>query len=168
MSSNGAPVAQTCGLHAVGYSIESRECLRQVGAGTGQPVLEGFWDGIQFSAGSIPCLPIATAEIQGYVYDAKCRVARIARELMKDGVLAQPLERDADVLRERFNRDFLSDKRGGYYVGFDGDRRPIDSMTSNMAHLPWSGIVPKERAAIIAPAHVGQDVLGLGRTYDLD
>lgn len=119
--------------------------------GLGNQCWKDSWDGIQFSDGSIPCLPIATSEIQGYVYDAKCRVARMARALFNDNELATRLEREADELRTRFNRDFWSNERGGYYiVGLDGDKRPIDSMTSNMGHLLWSGIVPADRAKLVA------------------
>ncbi|HEY1303883.1 MAG TPA: glycogen debranching N-terminal domain-containing protein [Vicinamibacterales bacterium] len=119
--------------------------------GLGNQCWKDSWDGIQFSDGRIPFLPIATVEIQGYVYDAKRRVANMARRIYKDEELAKRLEREADDLRERVNRDFWSNDRGGYYiVGLDGDKRPIDSMTSNMGHLLWSGIVTKERAPIIA------------------
>jgi glycogen debranching enzyme len=119
--------------------------------GLGNQCWKDSWDGIQFSDGSIPFLPIATVEIQGYVYDAKLRVAEMARKLFNDEALAARLELEANALRTRVNRDFWSDERGGYYiVGFDGDKRPIDSMTSNMGHLLWSGIVPEDRAPVIA------------------
>lgn len=119
--------------------------------GLGNQCWKDSWDGIQFRDGTIPCLPIATSEIQGYVYDAKSRTARMARALFNDEALAARLEREAHELRTRFNRDFWSGDRGGYFVvGLDGDKRPIDSMTSNMGHLLWSGIVPPERAPIVA------------------
>ena len=111
--------------------------------GLGNQCWKDSWDGIQFADGTIPPLPIATAEIQGYVFDAKRRVAELARRLMGDDALAHRLEREADELERRFQADFWSDERGGYYVvGLDGDKRQIDSMTSNMGHLLWSGIVP--------------------------
>jgi glycogen debranching enzyme len=119
--------------------------------GLGNQCWKDSWDGVQFADGTIPHLPIATCEIQGYVYDAKLRVAELARALMGDEELAARLEREAAGLRSRLNRDFWSDERGGYYVvGLDGDKRPIDSMTSNMGHLLWSGIVPAERARKVA------------------
>jgi glycogen debranching enzyme len=119
--------------------------------GLGNQCWKDSWDGIQFADGTIPYLPIATCEIQGYVYDAKLRVAELARTLMSDEELAARLEHEAAVLHANFNRDFWSDERDGYYVvGLDGDRRPIDSMTSNMGHLLWSGIVPEERASVVA------------------
>ncbi|HET9509418.1 MAG TPA: glycogen debranching N-terminal domain-containing protein [Gaiellaceae bacterium] len=119
--------------------------------GLGNQCWKDSWDGVQFADGTIPHLPIATAEIQGYVYDAKLRVAELARRLRADAPLAERLEREAEALYARFNDDFWSEERGGYYVvGLDGDKRPIDSMTSNMGHLLWSGIVPGERAGLVA------------------
>jgi glycogen debranching enzyme len=119
--------------------------------GLGNQCWKDSWDGVQFADGTIPHLPIATAEIQGYVYDAKLRVAELARRLRADISLAERLERDAQTLYTRFNADFWSEDRGGHYVvGLDGDKRRIDSMTSNMGHLLWSGIVPEERAGLVA------------------
>jgi glycogen debranching enzyme len=119
--------------------------------GLGNHCWKDSWDGIQFADGTIPYLPIATCEIQGYVYDAKLRVAELARSLAGDDALSLRLERDAAELEALINRDFWSDERGGYYVvGLDGDKRPINSMTSNMGHLLWSGIVPEERARTVA------------------
>jgi len=119
--------------------------------GLGNQCWKDSWDGVQFADGTIPHLPIATAEIQGYVYDAKLRIAELARTLALDTDLAQRLESEAASLRARFNRDFWSEKRGGFYVvGLDGDKRPIDSLTSNIGHLLWSQIVPDERASNVA------------------
>ena len=128
----------------VEYQTRSRE-------GLGNQCWKDSWDGVQFADGTIPHLPIATAEIQGYVYDAKLRVAELARRLRADVELGARLEREAEELYRRFNDDFWSEDRGGYYVvGLDGDKRPIDSMTSNIGHLLWSGIVPEERAGVVA------------------
>lgn len=130
--------------------------------GLGNQCWKDSWDGVQFSDGSIPYLPIATAEIQGYVFDAKLRIAEIAEKLMGDVELASKLRKEAEGLFDRFNRDFWSEERGGYYViGLDGDKRPIDSMTSNMGHLLWSGIVPEERARIVCD-HLMSDAMFSG------
>jgi glycogen debranching enzyme len=127
--------------------------------GLGNQCWKDSWDGLQFSDGRIPFLPIATAEIQGYVYDAKLRVAELAESVIGDEALARRLRAEAAELAERFNRDFWSDERGGYYVvGLDGDKEPIDSMTSNMGHLLWSGIVPDERAPIVRDHLMSDDM----------
>jgi glycogen debranching enzyme len=119
--------------------------------GLGNQCWRDSFDGVLFSDGTIPFLPIATAEIQGYVYDAKLRLAELADGPFADAALAVRLRSEAAALRERFERDFWIDARSGYYaIGLDGDKRPIDSMTSNIGQLLWTGIVSEERAAIVA------------------
>jgi glycogen debranching enzyme len=113
------------------------------------------WDSIRFSDGAIADGPIATCEIQGYVYDAKMRTARLAREFWGDAELAGRLEREADELQRRFNRDFWIEERGFYALALDGRKKPVDSLTSNVGHLLWSGIVPEDRAEGLAEHLVG-------------
>jgi glycogen debranching enzyme len=113
------------------------------------------WDSIRFADGSIAKGPIATCEIQGYVYDAKVRAARLAREIWNDDDLAERLEEEADALWRRFNDDFWLESRGFYALALDGRKRPVDSITSNGGHLLWSGLVPEERAAQLAEQLVG-------------
>jgi len=114
------------------------------------------WDSMRFADGTIAEGPIAAVEIQGYVYDAKRRSARLAREVWDDPALAARLEREAEDLRERFNRDFWLDERGHYALALDGDKRPVDALTSNIGHLLWSGIVPEDRAERLAGHLLGE------------
>jgi glycogen debranching enzyme len=119
--------------------------------GLGNQCWRDSWDGVQFADGTIPVLPIATCETQGYTYDAKLRLAELADGPLNDPELGRRLRAEAQELYERFNRDYWIDQRGGYYaIGLDGDKRQIDSMTSNIGQLLWSGIVPRERAATVA------------------
>jgi glycogen debranching enzyme len=108
------------------------------------------WDSILFADGAIAKGPIATCEIQGYVYDAKVRTARLARELWDDDELAAKLEAEAAHLRARFNADFWLPERGAFALALDGEKRQVDSLTSNIGHLLWSGIVEDDKAAAIA------------------
>lgn len=109
------------------------------------------WNGIQFADGTIPQVPVALCEVQGYAYDAKLRMAELAEAVWGEPDLASRLRSQAEGLRDRFNDDFWIDDRGGYYaVGLDADKRRIDSMTSNMGHLLWSGIVAQDRAGVVA------------------
>jgi glycogen debranching enzyme len=105
------------------------------------------WNSIMWSDGSLASLPRATCEIQGYVYDAKRRCARLAREVWADTALAGKLDREAGDLKERFNRDFWLDDRGYYALALDGEKRKVDTLTSNIGHLLWSGISDEEKAA---------------------
>ncbi|MEV4824152.1 glycogen debranching N-terminal domain-containing protein [Micromonospora sp. NPDC049274] len=104
-------------------------------------------DGICFADGRIPVLPLATADIQGYTYDAKLRLAELLDGPLDNPSLARRLRDEAGTLYERFNQDFWIDERGGYYaVALDGDKNLVDSKTSSMGHLLWSGIVRPGRA----------------------
>ena len=104
------------------------------------------WDAIQFADGTLPHGPIATCEIQGYVYDALVRSARLARELWEDPQLGERLERRASELRASLHRDFWMAERGCHAVALDGDKRQIDSLTSNIGHLLWSGVLDESEA----------------------
>ncbi len=116
------------------------------------------WDSIQWADGTLAKLPRATCELQGYTYDAKRRCARLAREVWDDQALAERLEHEAAQLKERFNKDFwIEAEGGGYYaLALDGDKRPVDALTSNIGHLLWSGIVPEDRAATVVAHLMGE------------
>jgi glycogen debranching enzyme len=107
-------------------------------------------DAIVFADGRRAEPPLATSDIQGYAYDARLRLARLAREVYDDPELAERLERDAAALHERFNRDYWSSNRGHYVLALDRDKRQVDSLTSNLGHLLWSGIVDERRVASTA------------------
>jgi glycogen debranching enzyme len=111
------------------------------------------WNSIAFADGHLAEGPIATCEIQGYVYDAKRRAARLAREVWADLPLAERLEADAAALRKRFLDDFWIPERACFALALDGDKRQVDSLTSNIGHLLWSGIVDDARAEAVA-AHL--------------
>jgi glycogen debranching enzyme len=117
-------------------------------------------DSQRFHDGTIAEAPIAPCEVQGYVYDAKLRLAELARDAWRDRALADRLEREASELRARFDDAFwIDDDRGGFYaLGLDRDKRPIDSLCSNIGHLLWSGIVPAERVDAVTDRLLGEDL----------
>jgi glycogen debranching enzyme len=89
--------------------------------------------------------PIALAEVQGYVFDAKRRVARLARVRGEDD-LATRLETEADELAARFEAAFWMEDRRFYAMALDRDKHQADAIASNVGHCLWSGIVKPERA----------------------
>jgi len=113
------------------------------------------WDSILFSDGTLASYPIATCEIQGYVYDAKRRCARLAREFWGDSDLANRLEKEAAELKQKFNRDFWIPEKQFFALALDGQKRKVDSLTSNIGHLMWSGIVDEDKAEACANHLVG-------------
>src|SRR5215208_1408574 len=118
------------------------------------------FDSQRFHDGAIAEAPIAPCEVQGYVYDAKCRLAELARDAWRDRPLAERLEREATELRARFDEAFwIDDDRGGFYaLGLDREKRPIDSLCSNIGHLLWSGIVPAERVDAVVDRLLGEEL----------
>jgi glycogen debranching enzyme len=103
-------------------------------------------DSQRFHDGAFAEAPIAPVEVQGYVYDAKRRVAELAREVWRDRALSERLDREASELKTRFDEAFWIDDRDGFYaLALDRDKRRVDSLTSNIGHLLWSGIVPAKR-----------------------
>ena len=106
-------------------------------------------DGITFADGRIAQPPIALCEVQGYVY-----AAYLARALLAED---QGEPADAMYWRDRaarlklaFNEQFWLPDRGWYALGLDRDKRPIDSLASNMGHCLWTGIVDDDKAEAVA------------------
>ena len=122
------------------------EYSRQVDSGLANQSWKDSGDSQRFQDGSFAEAPIAAVEVQGYVYDAKRGLAEVAREVWREQELADRLEREAEELRARFDEAFWVAERGGFYaLALDGKKRQVDSRSSNMGHLLWSGIVPPER-----------------------
>ncbi|MEA2493901.1 MAG: hypothetical protein QOJ29_1812, partial [Thermoleophilaceae bacterium] len=108
------------------------------------------WDSMQFADGTLADGPIATCEIQGYVYDARRRCARLAREVWNDSALAERLEAQAAHLRQRVRDAYWMPERGCHALALDGDKRQVDGLSSNIGHLLWSGILEPHEAAATA------------------
>jgi glycogen debranching enzyme len=113
------------------------------------------WNSILHPDGTLASLPRAPCEIQGYAYDARMRTARLAREVWSDHGLADRLEVQADELKRKFNEDYWLDDAGFYALALDGDNKPVPTLSSNMGHLLWSGIVPDDRVDAIAGQLLG-------------
>src|SRR5260370_5546131 len=84
--------------------------------------------------------------MKGYVCGAKIRTARLARGLWDDHTWADHIERDAEALKRRFNKDYWIEDRGFFALALDGSKRKVDSLTSNIGHLLWSGIADTDKA----------------------
>jgi glycogen debranching enzyme len=116
-------------------------------------------DSQRFHDGRFAETPIAPCEVQGYVYDAKRRTAELAREIWEDAELAARLDSQAEDLQRRFDAAFWCEERGGYYaLALDGEKQRVDSLTSNIGHLLWSGIVPPGRADAIVEQLMGDEL----------
>jgi glycogen debranching enzyme len=126
------------------------EYLRRASHGIDNQNWKDSYNSMVFHDGSLAHAPIAPVEVQGYVYDAKVRMAELARRVWRDEATAVRLEAEAATLRARFDEAFWLPERGWYALGLDADKRPIDALASNMGHLLWSGIVPDNHVAEVA------------------
>ena len=106
-------------------------------------------DAIFHADGSLAEGPIALCEVQGYVYAAKRHAAQIARHLGHH-VRADELDKDAEVLRRKFEAAFWCDELGMYALALDGQKRPCRVRSSNAGQVLFSGIASPERADMIA------------------
>lgn len=129
------------------------EYLRSHPSGLENQGWKDSWDGIRHDDGSVAVAPIALCEVQGYVYAAYRSRAWLARALGEASAVADDFDERADAIQRRFDETFWLDDVGWYAIGLDESKRPIRSLTSNIGHLLWCGIVPEARASAVA-AHL--------------
>ncbi|MBA3425084.1 MAG: amylo-alpha-1,6-glucosidase [Rubrobacter sp.] len=108
-----------------------------------------------FRDGTLAEGSIALCEVQGYVYDAFLRTAKLAGGIWDDERLARDLGERAAELKARFDCDFWMPERGYFALALDHEGRRVDSITSNAGHLLWSGIVPEDKARLVADRLAG-------------
>jgi glycogen debranching enzyme len=106
-------------------------------------------DAIRDRNGREAPLPIALVEVQGYVFDAKRRMAKLAR-MRGEPEFAARLEAEAEALRVRFEKAFWVEDQRYYALGLDGDKRPADAIGSNAGQCLWTGIIDPKRARDVA------------------
>ena len=95
--------------------------------------------------------PIALAEVQGYAYAAY--VARGAPRRRLGATRPRGAGRTRRATAEgAFNETFWLPDRGWFALGLDRDKRPIDSLASNMGHCLWTGIVDEDKARPRSPS----------------
>ncbi|HEY3567133.1 MAG TPA: amylo-alpha-1,6-glucosidase [Thermoanaerobaculia bacterium] len=93
--------------------------------------------------------PVALCEVQGYVYAARRAAALLARLFGQDDH-AQKLERRAEELREKFEKDFWCEEISTYALALDGEKRRCEVRASNAGHALLTGIASRPRAWRVA------------------
>jgi glycogen debranching enzyme len=125
------------------------EYLRRADRGLYNQGWKDSGDAIRDRAGAIAEPPIALAEVQGYVHDAKLRMARLALA-RGEGEMAARLQIEASALRDRFEAAFWVEDQQYYALALDRDKRRVDGIASNAGHCLWTGIVDESRARHVA------------------
>ncbi|MFU8850553.1 glycogen debranching N-terminal domain-containing protein [Micromonospora sp. SL1-18] len=107
-------------------------------------------DSIRFRDGRLAQPPIVLAEVQGYAYAAAANGAALLDAFHRPG--ADRWREHADQLARRFRTAFWVDGRYGPQpaLALDRDKRPVDSLTSNIGHLLGTGLLSDDESAQVA------------------
>ncbi|MBV8205860.1 MAG: amylo-alpha-1,6-glucosidase [Acidobacteria bacterium] len=115
------------------------------------------WDANMHRDGTVARPPIALVEVQGYVYDAKYRLASLLRAF-GDVATAERLKRESAEMAKRIEKAFWMPHRGFYAMALDGDKKPVDVVSTNPGHLLWSRAVSRDRARTVAARMMREDM----------
>jgi glycogen debranching enzyme len=113
-------------------------------------------DSVFHADGTAADAPIALCEVQAYVYRAKRTAADLAR-CLGDFDHADRLLKEADALRDRFERAFWCEELDSYALALDGHGRPCRVRSSNAGHCLYGGIAGEERGARTARALLSEE-----------
>jgi glycogen debranching enzyme len=103
--------------------------------------------------------PIALAEVQAYAYAAHREMAELYARL-GDAEKERVQRREAERRRQQFlDRLAMSDEDGPFWaMGLDGDKRPIETVTSNPGHALWSGLLRGAEARLTVERLLAEDM----------
>ena len=106
------------------------------------------WDANMHRDGTVARAPIALVEVQGYVYDAKYRMASLLRAF-GDTHRADKLKKDISDFAKRFEKAFWMPDTGFYAMALDAEKQPLQVISSNPGHLLFTRMLSKERARTV-------------------
>jgi len=106
-------------------------------------------DSVFHADGTLAQGPIALCEAQGYVYAAKMNAAMLAR-VLGDSHRADELERQAEDLKERFEKMFWCEEVSTYAMALDGNKSMCRVRTSNAGHCLFTGIATPDLGKRVA------------------
>lgn len=115
------------------------------------------WDAIMHRDGEVAKPPIALCEVQGYVYEAKYRLASLMRSF-GDVHTAEKLKRDAADMAKRFEKAYWMPARGFYALALDHDKRQCQVVSSNPGHLLFTRMLPQDRARCVTEKFMRPDM----------
>jgi glycogen debranching enzyme len=133
------------------------EYERRAPAGLANHGWKDSHDCIVHADGSLAQGPIALVEVQGYVYEAKLRIADVY-EALGNTARADQLRVEAGALRKAFNEAFWNPDEGFFALALDGRKAQVRSVTSNPAHCLYCGIIDDDKAALVAERLMAPDM----------
>ncbi len=116
-------------------------------------------DSVVHADGEFAKAPIALIEVQGYVYQAKTKLASVLERLGRDDT-ARRLREEAERMKATLDAAFWMPEERFYAIALDADKNQVRSVTSNPGHLLMSGIVSEDKARIVSQRLVAPDMFG--------
>jgi glycogen debranching enzyme len=114
-------------------------------------------ESVVYADGSQVKQPKGTCELQGYVYDAKTRMAEVF-QVLGDDAQAQALLQQAEALKHNFNQTYWMEDEGCYAFALDPHKQLVTSVASNAGQCLWSGIAEQEKAERTARRLLQEDM----------
>jgi glycogen debranching enzyme len=111
-------------------------------------------DSVFHADGTLALGPIALCEVQGYVYAAKQSAAMLAT-VLGDFNRADELERQAEQLKQQFQKMFWCEELSTYALALDHHKNTCRVRSSNAGHCLFTGIATPDRAKRIAAGLFG-------------
>lgn len=114
-------------------------------------------DAIVHADGRKAQTPLATVELQGYLFTAYRAMAEL---LLVKGDLSRSerLKKKARDLRSRVEESFWMEDQRFYAQALDRHKKPVASISSNPGHILWCGLPTPERAKLLAERFLQQDL----------
>ncbi|MFP5364326.1 MAG: glycogen debranching N-terminal domain-containing protein [Thermoleophilia bacterium] len=114
-------------------------------------------DSVVHADGSLAEGSIALVEVQGYVYEAKLRIADVY-DALGDHRRAGELRAQAGALRTAFNDAFWNPEEQYFALALDGRKQQVRGVTSNPAHCLYCGIIDEQKARAVADRLMASDM----------
>lgn len=137
------------------------EYLDESGRGLANQGWKDSGDSVQWQDGSLATGPIALCEVQAYAHEAALGGAALLDAFGRPG--AGRWRRWAADLAERFRAQFWVGEGDAAYpaIALDAEKRPVDTLTSNIGHLLGTGLLSATEEARVA-AHLASPALDSG------
>lgn len=117
-------------------------------------------DSVQWRDGTLAAGPVALCEVQAYAVEAALGGADLLDAFGADGA---PWRAWAQTVSDAFRAKFWIETPEGRYpaIALDGDKRPVDTLTSNLGHLLGTGLLTPEESRLVA-THLVSPALASG------
>jgi glycogen debranching enzyme len=106
-------------------------------------------DAVVHADGRQAGLPLATVELQGYLFAARLAMAELLAAFGEQAE-AEQLRQTAKKLRAIVEERYWMEQEGYYAFALDGHKCKVKGISSNPSHLLWCGLADPQRATTVA------------------